>query len=152
MRIQIPDMSQRLAYRASLYGVGHLTNDEAFHTIRMAFCDDDTLVAVCLDSLSRLRGAVSYRVHLDRVHIHALGSLEAGVGSLLIKLVENLATELGRPVTLLSTRLSEGFYVKQGYDFTSGRLMSKTTVIDEANVVNFGTKGDIGTLSEQLTC
>lgn len=129
MPLQRPTKAQRKAYRAVLYGLRNLLKDDRVSMIRHAFMDDDTEVLVHLNGAEFLTGAVSYSIRQNEVRIHALGSLEAGVGSSLMEAVENVAEGLELPVTLLSTHESVGFYEKLGFEAVNDfREMSKPAV------------------------
>lgn len=62
-----------------------------------------------------IAGAISYQIYPDRLHVHALGSLAPGVGTLLMAAVGKLARRRHLPVTVGATQRSRGFYIGLGF-------------------------------------
>jgi N-acetylglutamate synthase-like GNAT family acetyltransferase len=64
---------------------------------------------------NRIVGAIAFNVHDDCINIEHVGSLQAGVGSLLMKRAEDFARRKKLKVTLVSSDVAKGFYAKRGY-------------------------------------
>lgn len=57
-----------------------------------------------------IAGAISYQFYPDRLHVHALGSLIPGVGTLLMTAVGKIASRRHLVTTVAATSRSKGFY------------------------------------------
>jgi GNAT superfamily N-acetyltransferase len=64
---------------------------------------------------NRIVGAIAFSTNDTSIHIEHLGSVQKGVGTLLMKRAEAFAARKKLPVTLVPNKTSLGFYEKLGY-------------------------------------
>lgn len=78
--------------------------------------DEDVLCKVAVDRRG-VAGAISYQFYPDgiHVHVHALGSLVPGTGTLLMTAVGKIAKKMRLPLTVSATTRSKSFYDRLGF-------------------------------------
>jgi hypothetical protein len=76
--------------------------------------DEAVLCKVAVDRRG-VAGAISYQFYPDGIHVHALGSLVPGTGTLLMAAVGKIARQKHLPLTVSATTRSKSFYDRLGF-------------------------------------
>lgn len=88
---------------------------EAQEMICAALSPDEGVVCHVAVDERGIAGAISYQLHKDSLHIHALGSLKKGTGTILVGVAAALAKKMKVPLTVAATERSRTFYDDLGF-------------------------------------